>query len=146
MVRGFENVTGSKVKLPDRGTGQSAGYDFYAPCDIYIPAKGYSDLIPMGVKAYMHYNEVLLLFIRSSLGIKHKLSLANGTGVIDADYYNNPANEGNIGAMFHNNSDEDVVLPAGSRVMQGVFMCYETAFTDSVREEKRMGGYGSTGL
>ena len=33
-VRGFENVTGSTVKLPIRKTESSAGYDFIAPGDV----------------------------------------------------------------------------------------------------------------
>ena len=37
----------------------------------------------------MQDGEVLLLYVRSSVGIKRGLVLANGTGVIDKDYYSN---------------------------------------------------------
>ena len=38
-VRGFEKIVpDSDVKLPVRKTAGSAGYDFYAPYDIEIPA------------------------------------------------------------------------------------------------------------
>lgn len=52
-VRGFENVTGSTVKLPIRKTESSAGYDFIAPHDIVVPARGSSNVVFTGIKAYM---------------------------------------------------------------------------------------------
>ena len=38
----------------------------------------------------------LELSVRSSTPLKHWIILANGVGIIDADYYNNPSNEGEI--------------------------------------------------
>ena len=54
-IRGFEKTSNAPegIKLPQRGTGASAGYDIYAPEDIEIPAHGFSKLIPMYIKAYM---------------------------------------------------------------------------------------------
>ena len=66
-VRGFENVTGSTVKLPIRKTESSAGYDFIAPHDIVVPARGSSNVVFTGIKAYMPKDEYLQLHIRSSL-------------------------------------------------------------------------------
>ena len=42
------------------------------------------------------YDDVMLIIIRSSLGIKRGLSIPNQTCVIDADYYNNINNEGHF--------------------------------------------------
>lgn len=53
-------------------------------------------LVPTGLKAYMPEDEVLILANRSSNTFKRNLALPNGIGVIDADYYNNPNNEGEI--------------------------------------------------
>jgi dUTP pyrophosphatase len=50
----------------------------------------------------MQPNEVLLIDIRSSIGINQDLMIANTLGVIDSDYYNNPKNEGNIGFTLRN--------------------------------------------
>jgi dUTP pyrophosphatase len=41
-------------------------------------------------------NKYLELSVRSSCPLKNWLILANGVGIIDADYYNNPQNEGEI--------------------------------------------------
>jgi dUTPase len=47
-------------------------------------------------KSAWYQKEALFIFPRSSLGIKKGLMMSNGVGVIDADYYNNPDNEGHI--------------------------------------------------
>ena len=144
-IRGFEKVVPhSDVKLPVRKTDGSAGYDFYAPVNIIIPAKGFSDIIFTGVKAYMPKNEYLACHIRSSLAYKKGLMLVNAVGVIDRDYYNNPDNGGNIGVMFYNASQTDCVIFAGERIMQGIFSPYFIADNDNANG-KRTGGIGSTG-
>lgn len=142
--RGFEKTKSNKgASLPKRGTTGSAGYDFVLQEDVTIPSGWHSKMIPLGIKAYMLEDEVLLLFIRSSLGIKKGLVLSNTVGVIDSDYYNNPDNEGEIHVQFYNTSNQPVTLKAGERVIQGVFTHYlksDEDATDAVRE----GGFGST--
>ena len=148
-VRGFEVVkdearkTEGNVMLPKRSTSGSAGYDFYIPYDVIIPPHGCSEIIPTDVKAYMQDGEVLLLYVRSSVGIKKGLVLANGTGVIDKDYYSNPDNDGNIGVALRNETDTEVFLKSGERIMQGVFVNYLVADDDDIKEV-RDGGFGST--
>lgn len=145
IKRCFERVhPDSAIKLPERKTNGSAGYDFFAPCDIEIPAKGYSPLIQTGIKAYMPDDEYLALYIRSSLGIKYGLMLANNTGIIDVDYCDNPDNGGNIGVKFYNTSLNDHTIKAGERIMQGIFTKYSVVDNDNATE-KRTGGFGSTG-
>lgn len=148
-TRGFEVVskefrkTKGDITLPKRSTAFSAGYDFYLPEDVTVPAHGTSGAIPTDVKAYMQEGEVLLLYVRSSVGIKKGLVLANGTGVIDADYYSNESNDGNICLALRNETDTDITLKAGERVMQGVFVPYLVA-DDDTTTETRTGGIGST--
>ena len=129
--------------LPTRATAKSAGHDFFLKEDITIkPGKAvfqYTD-----VKCKLNRDEVLLLFVRSSIGIKKHLMLANGTGVIDADYYNNPDNDGNIGLALYNYGTEPVTLAEGTRVMQGVTVDYQIAENDNAMGN-RSGGFGSTG-
>lgn len=143
--RFFERVypNGTEV-LPERKTASSAGYDFVAPCDIKIPAKGFSKLVLTGIRAYMPKNEYLALHIRSSLAVKHGLTLINAVGIIDADYYDNEDNGGNIGVKFYNSSDTDYVIKAGERMMQGIFAPYRTVDNDKACAT-RTGGIGSTG-
>ena len=132
------------TQLPTRASSKSAGYDFYMPCDLYLGPRATSDIIPTDIKAHMQDDEVLMLYIRSSVGIKKGITLANGTGVIDSDYYSNPDNDGNIGIALQNNNDYAVCLPKGERIMQGVFIKYLTTDDDETSAE-RIGGFGSSG-
>lgn len=133
----------AETKLPQRGTKFAAGYDFYAPCDIEIPAHGISKLVPFNIKAQMPCDMFLMLKIRSGLSVKHNVMLAC-SGVIDADYFGNADNDGNIGAKFCNLGDNDYVIQKGERCMQGIFLKYGVTFNDMAQKE-REGGYGSTG-
>ena len=130
--------------LPTRATAKSAGHDFFLKEDVTIkPGKAvfqYTD-----VKCKLNRDEVLLLFVRSSIGIKQHLMLANGTGVIDADYYGNADNDGNIGLTLYNYGTETVTLKAGEKVMQGVIVDYKISDNDCVTTG-RYGGFGSTGV
>lgn len=131
------------VKLPKRSTAKSAGYDFFVIEDVVCKAHEIT-LIKTGMKAYMEDDDVLLLFNRSSNPKKKGLIVPNGVGVIDADYVDNPDNEGEIGGLFYNMLDEDVVLKAGDKMMQGVFVKYNITDDDNA-EGERSGGFGSTG-
>jgi len=90
-------------------------------------------------------DEVLLLYIRSSVGIKKHIVLSNGTGVIDSTYYTQSHNEGNIMCALYNYGTEEQVITAGDRVMQGVFVKYLTTDNDIVINKQRTGGIGSSG-
>jgi len=73
MNRGFKIVSDEhrkhkNVKLPLRGTKDSAGYDFLFWTDI---------------KSYMNTGEVLEVYVRSSIAIKKGLMLCNQVGIID---------------------------------------------------------------
>lgn len=146
MVRGFEVITQYKdcdIILPARKTASSAGYDITAAQDAtLIPGK--VTLVPTGIKAYMGEDEYLGIHIRSGLAIKHSLNLINGQGIIDADYYNNPDNEGHIIIGIFNHGTEPVTISKGSRLAQGIFYKYLKADNDCAAAI-RSGGFGSTG-
>ena len=143
-VRGFEVVSRMEtpVKLPTRGSIHSAGYDIYAYDNYEIEPKQ-SVLIRTGVKAYMPSDEYLDLRVRSSLGIKRQLMLATGASVIDADYYNNPDNEGEIMVVLYNYGDTTQTINAGEHIVQGIFTRYFLADNDCTTAV-RTGGTGST--
>lgn len=150
MIRGFQEVSKEfkkheeAVHLPTRGSKHSAGYDFYSPKRIVVPPFGKSGIISTDVKAYMQEGEVLILHVRSSIGIKRGLTLSNCTSVIDKDFYNNPENDGNICFVLQNNTDKKQVIEKGERVMQGIFMPFLIADDDEAAAE-RLGGIGSSG-
>lgn len=150
-VRGFEIVSDEyrkhpnvDIQLPTRNDGQSAGYDFYTPVDITI-MPGERCLVWTDIKAYMQESEVLMLHVRSSIGVKKGVILSNGTGIIDASYYNNAINDGCIGISLYNTSEKIVKIQAGDRIAQGVFMQYLISDDDIVLSELREGGFGSSG-
>lgn len=146
--RGFEIVTAYEdqgIELPLRGTASSAGYDLAAAEEALIPP-GEMVMVPTGLKAYMEPDEVLYIHIRSSMAVKNKLVMMNSVGVVDADYYNNPGNEGHIYLALWNRGSEPVEIAKGERLAQGIFMKYLTVDGDTAGEGgDRQGGFGSTG-
>jgi dUTP pyrophosphatase len=130
-----------EIKLPTRATEHSAGYDFYSPVDVTIQPNE-SVLIFTDVKAHMYYDNALFLFVRSSMG-KHPVVIANGTGIIDCDYYGNPDNDGNIGFRLLNLGNTPYEIKVGDRIGQGVFVKYGTVKNDDTAG-LRTGGFGST--
>lgn len=130
--------------LPKRADDGSAGYDIYALENFTIYPHKFTDIIKFGIKAYMPKNEFLSIHIRSSLGIKHGIVLANSVGIIDSSYVNNEDNEGEICARFYNHSEEAYTVHRGDRVIQGIFQEYKTIVKDEVLSKSRLGGIGSS--
>lgn len=137
----FKNEYGM-LRLPKRSTAKSAGYDFYVP-ERTVCKSHEITMVKTGVKAYMEDSEFLMLCNRSSNPKKKGLIILNGVGVVDADYADNPDNEGEIAGLFYNMRDEDVTLEAGEKMMQGIFVKYGITIDDEA-EGERKGGFGST--
>lgn len=145
----FEKVikySDTDIKLPERSTLNSAGYDFFAIEDITLPAKKLTRVMT-GIKCELMPNMVLILANRSSNPSKKGLILANGIGVIDADYYGNPDNDGEMGFEFYNILDEDVVIKKGDKLGQGFITNFIKTEDDYISNpyKTRVGGFGSTG-
>lgn len=168
-MRKFEKVKriDTDIKLPERSTRHSAGYDFFAMDDIIIPPvkvkwvqvgidpytnepelEMHTDAKPTtiktGVKVKMPENEFLMLTNRSSNPLKKNLILANGVGIIDADYYGNPDNDGEMMFPFYNIGPKPVVILKGDKIGQGIFMKFGVTDDDKAWGD-RIGGFGSTG-
>lgn len=147
-LRGFEVAKGWEdqgISLPRRSTAHSAGYDLMAATDITVPAfcPGIKPtLIPTGLKVYCPTNECLLLFNRSS-GAGKGIVLANGVGVVDADFYENPTNDGHFQILVFNLLDHPLQIKKGDRIAQAVFHQFLTADSD-MTTSVRQGGIGST--
>ena len=93
----------------------------------------------------MLQDEVLKLYIRSSLGIKKNVVLSNNVAILDADYYSNPTNDGHIIIALRNEGEESVEILAGDRVAQGIFEKYLLIDDDEPLSYVRISGTGSTG-
>ena len=120
--------------IPKRKTKLSAGYDFEALYDFEIKP-GEIKKIPTGIKARMQDNEVLMLFVRSSMGFKYNIRLCNQVGIIDADFYNNLDNEGHIWVALQNEGKEVFKVKKGENFCQGVFVNYLTC-GEEVNDER----------
>lgn len=146
--RGFEIVSkyeDAGIELPVRKTAASAGYDLQAAEDVLLLPHAVT-IVPTGLKAYMQQDEYLGLHVRSGFSIKNKISCINNQGIIDADYYNSPGNEGHIMVPLINHGEEPVQVAKGMRIAQGIFYRYLTVDGDAAGQgAQRTGGFGSTG-
>lgn len=162
-----------EIELPRRQTLASAGYDLASAVDMVIPSiwrlnfvrifrlirnghqlyeRDYEMsedilkpiLVPTGIKAYMPEDEVLILANRSSNTFKKNLALPNGIGVIDADYYNNSKNEGEIFVQVLNYGVRPLQIHKGDRIAQGIFIKYLKTDSDDPVSRERVSGFGST--
>jgi dUTP pyrophosphatase len=102
-------------------------------------------LVSTGMKCQLDPGTYLELSVRSSCPLKHWLVMANSVGIIDADYYNNPDNEGEIFFQMINLSPFDILLKKGDIVGQGIIKPYLTTEDDNASGQ-RTGGFGSTSV
>lgn len=100
-------------------------------------------LVSTGMKCKLDPGTFLQLSVRSSSPLKYWLMLANGVGIIDADYYNNPDNEGEIFLQIYNLSPFNIQIHEGEAIGQGIILPYGIT-TDDVTTGERTGGFGST--
>lgn len=130
--------------LPEYQTPASAGMDIHAcldepitinPMERVIVPTGLSIELPMGYESRIHS--------RSGLSFRDGITMANGTGIIDADY------RGEYGILLINFSDKPFVIEPGMRIAQLVVSRYEHITWDEVdslsETERGNGGFGSTG-
>lgn len=131
-----------EIALPTRSTMYSAGYDIRTPILLTVKP-GETAKFPTGIRCEMDSDYVLLVFVRSSLGIKSGVVLSNGTAIIDSDYAY-ADNEGHIWLKLLNESDKVFQCEAGAKVCQGIFVKYGVTEDDEAADV-RVGGIGSTG-
>jgi len=140
VAKGWEN---NQINLPQRKTAHSAGYDVEV-AETIVLTENKVTLVPTGVKAIMQPDEVLLLYVRSSAAVKKGLMLANGTGVVDSDFANNPDNDGHIMFAVWNKNSSPLTLNKGDTIGQAVFSKYLLVNDDTLTGDLRVGGIGST--
>lgn len=129
--------------LPAYHTSESAGFDL-AACNDIIIEPGKVVKVPTGLVIQAPEGHFLLIAARSSLPLKKGLTMANGIGVVDADYAG-PTDE--ISIIVYNFNQHAVEVKRGERLAQGIFLPVnqiEWEEVSEIRKESR-GGYGSTG-
>lgn len=100
-------------------------------------------LVSTGMKCKLDPGTFLQLSVRSSSPLKYWLMMANGVGIIDADYYNNEDNEGEIFFQIYNLSPFHIKINKGEAIGQGIILPYGIT-EDDIASGVRVGGFGST--
>ena len=140
------------IKLPQRATKHSAGYDFFISGDAIVHME-HSAVICTGIRWVCDNeednNKVLQIYPRSGHGFKTGIRLMNTVGIIDADYWM-AENEGHIMLKFYNplnlhtNPSAHIQFKDGEAIAQGIIMQYCTIDDEETITTERTGGFGST--
>jgi len=144
QIQALSEKIGREIPLPYYATEGAAAVDLHACIDeaVTLPPGGQA-LLPTGLAAAIPAGHVGLLAVRSSMGIRHGVTLSNGVGVIDSDY------RGPLGAGLHNLSQTPYTVQPGDRVAQLMVVpvaAPEIEVVDALPETVRgAGGLGSTG-
>lgn len=135
-----------KIPAPTYATDGAAAMDLRAciaePVTI---APGKRHLVKTGFAInMMDPGLVAIVASRSGLSLKHGIRVAQGIGVIDADYH------GEIGVILANDGEEPYVVQPGDRIAQLMFQPVVQVSLSLVEEfstetQRGAGGFGSTG-
>ncbi len=130
--------------LPTYQSDGAAGFDL-AASEASIVRPGEVTLIPTGLVIQAPPGYFLAIVARSSTPLKRGLMVANGVGIVDADYCG-PTDEVKIEVF--NFTQQPVHIARGDRLAQGLFIPVARArweeSTGDLRENSR-GGFGATG-
>lgn len=131
------------IKLPQRATLKSAGYDFFAPYEFTLNP-GDTIRIATGIRVILDDDKFLMCAPRSGHGFKARIQLDNTIGIIDADY-SDSKNEGHIMLKLTNDSHsgKSIHIDKGAGMMQAIIQKYYLTEDDDTTEF-RNGGMGST--
>jgi dUTP pyrophosphatase len=131
------------ISLPEYQTAGAAGFDLAASADVEI-APNTIALIPTGLVIRVPDGHFLGIFARSSTPLKRGLIVANGVGVVDADYCG-PTDEIKIQVL--NVTASPVTITRGDRIAQGIILpiVRPTWVERKTPRRRTRGGFGSTG-
>lgn len=144
QIKPLSDKIGTSIPLPYYATAGAAAVDLHACIDeaVVVPAGGEAR-IPTGIAAAIPEGYVGIMAVRSSMGIRHGITMSNGIGVIDSDY------RGPLSVGLYNLRGEDYVVQPGDRIAQLLVVpvaCPEIEVVDTLPETERgEGGFGSTG-
>ena len=139
----FDGVEGETFGDYGLSGGGAAGFDLASAVDLEIPPREIR-LVGTGLVIAVPNGCFLGVFARSSTPLKRGLMVANGVGVVDADYCG-PEDEIRIQVL--NITDQPVTVKRGDRLAQGIVLPAPRVEWDEVEEmtAATRGGFGSTG-
>ncbi len=144
LIKPLSDRIGRDIPLPYYATAGAAALDLHACTDgdTIIPPHE-RVFIPTGIAAAIPEGYVGIMAVRSSMGAKNGINLANGIGVIDSDY------RGQLHATLYNTTETPYTVRSGERIAQLLIMpaAHPTIqLVDALPETERgTGGFGSTG-
>ena len=132
------------IELPKYESNGACAFDLATPIDLTFPPRGFL-LVDTKIVVEIPKGYALQLHARSSTFKKHSLLLANGVAIIDNDYC---GPDDTLKLALLNWKDEEVVIPAGTRLGQGMFVAigYADFEPADLSDHPTRGGFGSTGL
>lgn len=130
-------ILGPHGKVPVYKTRQAACADVFLPEDVTIePGKVACPGLQLGFN--IPAGNKIVMYPRSSLLVK--FGIMQPTSIIDADYSGME-----IHVPLYNTTDKPITLKAGDRVAQIELHEYERILDWNFEDNKRTGGFGSTG-
>lgn len=144
QIKVISDKIGKDIPLPYYATEGAAGLDLHACIDgpVVVPAGGEA-FISTGIAAAIPEGYVGVMAVRSSMGIRHGITLSNGIGVIDSDY------RGPLHVGLHNLSKTPYTVRPADRIAQLMIVPvtrHEVEVVEELDDTPRgAGGIGSTG-
>jgi dUTP pyrophosphatase len=134
-------ILDDSVTEPTYATGGSVGFDISTAEAVEIDA-GAVATVGTGLVIATPPGWSLLVSLRSSTPSKYGVIQPHGVGIVDQDYCG-PQDE--IRLQLMNVSGSSAVIPAGSRIAQGIFVRVAQAeWTRYEPAAESRGGFGST--
>ncbi|MDL1893273.1 dUTP diphosphatase [Sphingobacteriales bacterium CHB3] len=138
------NGSAEDIPLPHYATEHSAGMDVCAAVEgEFVLRAGETALIPSGFAIALPEGYEAQIRPRSGLAIKHRITVLNSPGTIDADY------RGEVKVILTNFGKQDFVIKRGERIAQMVIARYSRITweeRETLEETQRgAGGFGHTG-
>jgi dUTP pyrophosphatase len=131
------------LPLPGRARDDDAGMDLVARERMVIAAGGGRGLVPTGIRVAIPAGYGGFLLPRSSLALRHGVTLVNAPGLIDAGY----RDEVKV-ALVNTDPGTDYTVERGDRIAQLVVLPVPKVVWNEVADldgENRGGGFGHTG-
>lgn len=145
-TRIVNDLIGTTIPKPHYATSGAAALDLRACIETPITLQpGGRTLVKTGLAInMMDPGLVAIVASRSGLSLKHGIRVAQGIGVIDADYH------GEIGVILANDGQEPFVIEPGERIAQLMFqpvaqVAFHYVDQFSTETDRGEGGFGSTG-
>lgn len=145
QIKALSPRIGKDIPLPYFATKGAAAMDLHACMDEPMTlAPGAREMIPTGLAVAIPDGHVGVIAIRSSMGAKHGINMANSIGVIDSDY-RGPLNV----CVVNLTRDAPYTVEPGDRIAQLMILPVVQPTLRLVEElpatERGQGGFGSTG-